>query len=105
MPRRRRSRPRSASVLRLLGAAVVCAIAVAYVQPIRAYMDARDEVAKRRVEKAAALERRAGLERRLAEAGTDAFVAREARRLGLVRPGERLFVIKGVEARERTRAR
>ena len=38
------------------------------------------------------------LERRLEFTGTDAFIEREARRLGLVRPGERLFIVKGVES-------
>ena len=46
----------------------------------------------------AALEREnARLTHRLALAGQDSFVEREARRLGLVQPGERLFIVKGVE--------
>jgi hypothetical protein len=95
----RRSRlSASVSPLRLLGIGVVCAIAVAYVQPVRAYLDARGEVAARVAKKSAVLERRAALEAQLAETRTDAFVEREARRLGLVRPGERLFVVKGVDA-------
>jgi hypothetical protein len=85
------------SLLRLLAVGVVCAIAVAYVQPIRAYLGARDDAATSREEKAAALQRRDVLRQQLEETGTDAFVEREARRLGLVRPGERLFVVRGVE--------
>ncbi len=95
----------SISPLRLLGLGVVCAIAVAYVQPVRAYLAAEGQVASRAAEKSALLERRAALERRLAETRTDAFVEREARRLGLVRPGERLFVVKGVDAWDRARSR
>jgi hypothetical protein len=98
-------RTRRLRVSRLLGAAVVCAVAVAYVQPIRAYLGARKEVAQERVEKAAAQRRQAALRKRLVLAGTDAFVEREARRLGLVRPGERLFVIRGLEAWERSGVR
>jgi hypothetical protein len=100
---RRLSRPRF--LFRWLGAAVVCAIAVAYVQPLSAYRDAREEVTKRRVEKAALLREQARLRHRLELAGTDAFVEREARRLGLVRPGERLYVVKGIDAWKRARAR
>jgi cell division protein FtsB len=84
-------------VLRWLAVAVVCAIAVAYVQPIRAYMDARNQVAKRQAEKQALLRRQATLRRDLDLAATDEFIEREARRLGLVKPGERLYIVTGVE--------
>ena len=92
---RRTSRP--AVVLRWLAVAVVCAIAVAYVQPVRAYLSARDEVAKRELRKHALLRRQAELRHALERTGTDDFVVREARRLGLVRPGERLFIVSGIE--------
>ena len=68
-------------------------IAVAYVQPLRAWQSARDEVSRRRAE-VASLEREGRvLAKRLAVTRTDAFVEREARKLGLVRPGERLFIV------------
>jgi hypothetical protein len=38
----------------------------------------------------------ARLQRRLAAAGTDAQLIQEARRIGLVKPGERLFIVKGI---------
>lgn len=97
MLRRPRTRLRTASVVRWLAAAVVGAIAVAYVQPVRAYLDARADVTDAGAEQAALLERRATLERRVAHATTDAFVEREARRIGLVRPGETLYIVKGIE--------
>jgi cell division protein FtsB len=76
---------------------VLVAIAVGYVHPIRAYREARSEVASQRSE-VDRLERGNGdLERRLRRAGTAAFVEREARRLGLVRPGERLFIVTGID--------
>jgi cell division protein FtsB len=37
------------------------------------------------------------LERRLAVSGTGEALLEEARRLGYVRPGERLFVVRGVK--------
>ena len=94
MPRRRPSR--STLVLRWLAVVVLALIAAAYVQPLRAYLSARDDVARRRVE-ARALEReQRALAARLAYARTDEFVVREARKLGLVRPGERLFIVNGL---------
>jgi cell division protein FtsB len=93
---------RQFALLRWLGVAVVCAIAVAYVQPIRAYFDAKADVASHRAERAALVAKRAKLNRRLALAGTDDFIEREARRLGFVRPGERLFIIQGLETWKRT---
>ena len=72
------------------------AIALAYVHPLRAYLHARDEVAQRRAEVAELEHKRRDLSRRLALAGTDRFVEREARKLGLVKPGERLFIVKGI---------
>lgn len=92
---RRAATHRRVHVQRWLGAAVVLAIAIAYVQPIRAYFDAKDDVATRQVERAALLREQADLRRAVALTETDAFLEREARRLGLVRPGERLFIVAG----------
>ena len=95
----RRRRPSlSRLALRWLGLAVVLVIALGYVQPLRAYLDAREEVAVRQADIAVLDGERQRLERRLEFTGTDAFIEREARRLGLVRPGERLFIVKGVES-------
>ena len=82
--------------LRWLGVAVLAAIALAYVHPLRAYLHARAEVEQRRAEVAELEGKRRDLSRRLALAGTDGFVEREARKLGLVKPGERLFIVKGI---------
>ena len=93
---RRRPRSRSALALRWLGVAVLVAIALAYVHPLRAYLHARDEVERREAEVAELERKKRDLARRLALAGTDRFVEREARKLGLVKPGERLFIVKGI---------
>jgi hypothetical protein len=71
-------------------------IAAAYVQPIRTYRAAHAEVELRRSQVAALEREKRELAARLAIARTDAFVEREARRLGLVRPGERLFIVSGL---------
>ena len=94
---RRRRPSRSRIVLRWLGLAVVLVIALGYVQPLRAYLDAREQVQTRSADISKLERERDTLERRLEFTDTDAFIEREARRLGLVRPGERLFIVKGLE--------
>jgi cell division protein FtsB len=93
---------RSFAILRWLGLAVVLAIAFGYVQPIRAYFNAKEDVAVHRAEKAALVRKQERLKQRLALAGTEEFVEREARRLGLVKPGERLFIVTGIETWKRS---
>ena len=54
-------------------------------------------MAKREAEVRALEREREALTARLAVARTDAFAEREARKLGLVRPGERLFIVTGLD--------
>ncbi|MGH3039536.1 MAG: FtsB family cell division protein [Gaiellaceae bacterium] len=103
---------RPAHALRLIGLVVLLVVAVGYVQPIRAYRDASANVAERKAEVARLASGNTRLEQRIAETETPEFVAREARKLGLVRPGERLFIVTGIEewkqerrAREKARLR
>jgi cell division protein FtsB len=49
--------------------------------------------------------RRNELARRLAETDTPEALARRARKLGLVKPGEQLFIIKGIPEWRKSRAR
>jgi cell division protein FtsB len=95
MARRRPSR--SSLALRWISAAVLAAIALAYVHPLRSYLHARSEVDSRRADVARLVAQKQALTRQIAEAGTDEYVVREARMLGLVRPGERLWIVRGVE--------
>jgi cell division protein FtsB len=80
--------PRRVRVGRLLGVTVIAAIAFAYVQ---------DDIAQHRAERSSLLHQQAGLRHRLALVETDAFVEREARRIGLIRPGEKAYVVKGIQ--------
>ena len=98
-PRRsaRRRPPRRRIALRWLGLLVLLAVAVAYVRPLRAYQHARSQVAAAQRDVAALETANRALRHRLARTDTDQFVLEEARKLGLVRPGERLFIVKGAE--------
>jgi cell division protein FtsL len=94
MARRRPSRSKLA--VRWLGAAILVAIALSYVHPLTSYRHARHEVADRRASITALERGNQELAQKLIEAGTSEYVIREARRLGLVREGEHLFIVKGV---------
>lgn len=98
-----RRRSRSALALRWIGALVLVVIAVGYVQPLRAYRDAQDDVAVRQAQVDRIARANAELEESLAEAETTGFVEREARRLGLVKRGERLFIVTGIDEWNRAR--
>ena len=73
----------------------LAAIAAAYVHPVRAYLSARETVAERKVEIASLERQQETLEHKIASTRSSTFVEREARKLGLVRPGERLFIVTG----------
>lgn len=84
---------------------MLVAIAAAYVHPLREWREARADVVERRAEVQQLERANQKLERRLADTGTRDFVEREARRLGLVKPGERLFVVTGIEEWQKGRGR
>ena len=92
---RRLSRP--ARALRWIGLVILLAVAVGYVQPLRAYRDATADVAAQKAQIDQIQRTNATLEQRIEETETPAFVEREARKLGLVKPGERLFIVTGVD--------
>ena len=72
-------------------------VAVGYVQPLRAYRDATADVAARQTEVERLASANVRLEGRIAETETPEFVEREARKLGLVKPGERLYIVTGID--------
>ncbi len=103
--RHRRGPRRSRVAVRLVVLGVACLIGLLYLQPIRSYVKARDVLATRQAEvRSLRIEQRA-LRRRVAESTNGVALLREARRLGLVRPGERLYIVKGIDAWRRATAR
>ena len=103
--RPRRRIPRGRFLLRWLAVGVVLFIAFLYSQPLRSYISTRDALAERTTEVRELRAKKQRLERRLAEGDTPAAVEREARRLGYVKPGERLFIVKGIVSWRRTHER
>jgi cell division protein FtsB len=76
-------------------------MAFLYFRPLSSYLATRSELGTRRGQVVELRAEKARLERRLARTTSDAALAREARRIGYVKPGERLFIIKGIAAWER----
>jgi cell division protein FtsB len=79
----------------------LCLIGLLYYRPLHTYVDTRDTLAQRSAQVKSLRDKRRQLERKLAHATGDAALVRDARRLGLVKPGERLFIVKGTEAWQR----
>ncbi|MGH2932544.1 MAG: FtsB family cell division protein [Gaiellaceae bacterium] len=94
--KQRKRIPRGRFLVRWLILAVFGFVAFLYYQPLRSYVDTNDAVEQRAAEVESLRAEKRSLERRLAEADTPEALAREARRLGYVKPGERLFIVKGI---------
>jgi cell division protein FtsB len=84
--------------MRWLALAAIGLVALLYARPLQSYLGAKHELAQREGEVRALKQQRRQLQNRLARSTTPEALAREARRLGFVRPGERLFIVKGVSA-------
>jgi cell division protein FtsB len=85
-------------LVRWLGVAALALVGFLYYHPLRSYLDTRATLSQREAEVRSLRARKHLLERRLAFSTSDAALAREARRLGFVKPGERLFIVKGIPA-------
>jgi cell division protein FtsB len=92
-------------LVRLAAAGGLALLALLYYRPLTTYLETRDALARRTAEVEALERREAALERELAEASSEAALLREARRLGYVRPGERLYIVKGIPAWRAARAK
>ena len=90
--------------LRLLWAAAIVAIAVyLYYRPISSYLETRNDLATSRTQVESLRLVKAELELRLVNTTSVDSIEREARRIGYVKPGERLFVVKGIPAWRKAR--
>jgi septum formation initiator len=91
--------------LRLLWLLGVVGVSVyLYYRPISSYFETRNELAASRTEVESLRLVKAELELRLMNSTSAESVEREARRIGWVKPGERLFVVKGIPAWRKARS-
>ena len=95
--RRRLAPPRVAVLLLVAGVAVFL-----YARPISNYLDTRADLAARQNDVDELRVERARLRAQLARTTSLEALARQARALGYVRPGERLYIVKGIPAWRRT---
>jgi cell division protein FtsB len=91
--RSRKPPARSRYVLRWLAVGAVVLVGLLYARPLRSYIDTKRDLARRAADVRALKAERRELQHRLAESATAESLLRQARVLGYVRPGERLFVI------------
>jgi len=74
---------------------VLAAVGFLYVRPIDSYLETRNDLDQRRAEVAMLRAERARLATRLERETSVEGLARQARRIGYVRPGEHLFIVEG----------
>ena len=102
---RRRVRLKRPRVPRFVVPLVVLGVvAMLYVRPISSYAETRDQLAERRAEVASLRVDRGRVAARLERATRLAELARDARLIGYVRPGEHLFIVKGTAEWKRQHA-
>jgi len=83
---------------RLLALGGLIVIALLYWKPLHTYERTRAAVGRRQAQVAQLRSQQQQLQESLATVGSGADLIRAARRLGLVKPGEQLFIVKGIQA-------
>lgn len=94
--RKRARSQRSAVLLRWCVIGVFGLVGFLYYRPISSYLETRATVRERAAEVSELRDERSRLQARLHHNSTRKALEREARLNGYVRPGERLFVVKGI---------
>jgi hypothetical protein len=78
--------------------AVLGLVGFLYWHPISTYLETRGQLDRRQREVTDLRAAKTLLEARLEQSTSLTALSREARRIGLVRPGEQLFIVKGIPA-------
>jgi cell division protein FtsB len=91
--------------MRWLAVGMLALVALLYYRPLKSYLETKSALENRAEEVRSLRAERNRLAREVAESDTPEALARRARRLGLVKPGERLFIVKGIEEWRRAHSR
>jgi cell division protein FtsB len=83
---------------RLLALAGLLLVGVLYWKPIHSYETTHATLERREAQVSRLEAEQSQLKARLATVGTGPELLREARRLGFVKPGEQLFIVRGIAA-------
>ena len=86
---------------RLVVVVAATLLAFFYYRPLHAYFDTRHSLQDRRAEVRGLQAQKRRLQRQLAATTSPASLDVEARQLALVKPGEQLFIVKGIAAWQR----
>jgi cell division protein FtsB len=84
-------------MLRWAALATLAIVALLYYRPLKSYVETRTSLQERQAEVHQLRAKRDELARRLEVTDTPEALTRRARKLGLVKPGEQLFIVKGIE--------
>ena len=95
-PKRRVRRQSTTVLLRWCMLGVVGLVGFLYYQPLATYFETRAALNERAAEVETLRAEKVRLETRLQRSTTLEALAQEARRMNLVRPGERLYIVKGI---------
>jgi cell division protein FtsB len=96
--RKGRRPARSTIALRWAGVGALALVGLLYYRPLRAYLHTNRTLTQRHAEVRSLQAQKSSLERRLNVSASLAVLDREARRLGYVKPGEHLYIVKGIGA-------
>jgi cell division protein FtsB len=91
--------------MRLVALGVAVLLALLYYRPVRTYVATRHTLEQRTAEVHELAARKQRLEQRLTEIEQGSSLVRGARRLGLVKPGEHLFIVQGIQQWRRAHAK
>ena len=82
---------------RLLALGAVLLLGFLYWKPIHTYMSTKRDLQQRQLDVSNMVAQRRQLEQQLRSVDSGGTLVREARRLGLVKTGERLFIVNGID--------
>ena len=83
---------------RLLAIGGLVLVAFLYWKPAHTYFATKHELRVRDAQVQQLRDEKTQLEKHIAQAGTKGELVREARQLGLVKPGEQLYLVRGIAA-------
>jgi cell division protein FtsB len=83
---------------RLLAIGALALLGFLYWKPLHTYLHVKHQLQTRQNQVQVLQAEQTSLNQRIAQIGSTEQLVREARRLGLVKPGEQLFIVKGIPA-------
>jgi cell division protein FtsB len=102
---RSRRPPATTIARRWLIVLLIGMIGYAYYHPLRSWFETRSQLHSRSSEVAQLAAQRRELQQRLRAGATLGNLGKQARQLGYIKPGEHLFIVKGIKAWQKAHSR